>query len=119
MLLRAIAAPTEALPPVLLVPAAIDTATPPASALILEPSEAATLMSPSSLVATRLAPLIDASMVPAIVLYEPAPAPDSATAVSLPPAKVKAPPMLSAPMLAVESASSSTSPAAFTVEASI
>src|SRR5260221_356903 len=120
MLLSAIAAPTEALPPVLLVPAAIDTATPPASALMVESSVALSSTSPLP-VAVTVPPLMPASMVTWMLLTDPAPAPASAPLSPLPlePEPAAEPPMVSASMVAVELALRLTSPAAFTVEFSM
>src|SRR5258706_3909090 len=120
MLLSAIAAPTEALPPVLFVPAAIDTATPPASALMVEWSVALSSTSPLP-VAVTVPPLMPASMVTWMLLTDPAPAPASAPLSPLPlePEPAAEPPMVSASMVAVELALRLTSPAAFTVEFSM
>src|SRR5260221_968754 len=120
MLLSAIAAPTEALPPVLWGPAAIDLATARASALMVESSVALTSTSPLP-VAVTVPPLMPASMLTWMLLTDPAPAPASAPLSPLPlePEPAAEPPMVSASMLAVESALRLTSPAAFTVEFSM
>src|SRR5258706_7185984 len=120
ILLSAIAAPTEALPPVLFVPAAIDTATPPASALMVESSVALSSTSPLP-VAVTVPPLMPASMLTWMLLTDPAPAPASAPLSPLPlePEPAAEPPMVSASMVAVELALRLTSPAAFTVEVSM
>src|SRR5437870_662071 len=108
--LVASAAPTDAaLPLPVLAPAAIATAIPPASAVIVEVSVALKDTAPFAVVVTRDL-LIDASRLLWIELSDSAPAPESARPLFWPPVPVSAPPRLNAVMSAVDFASSVTAP---------
>src|SRR5204863_5289778 len=102
--LSATAAPIERAPPAPSELAPIAIAVPPASERIEEPSFAVICTEPA--VDATVLPTIDASIVLVIVLYDPAPAPARATEVRVPPAKLNAPPIVSASILDVDSASS-------------